>query len=218
MYCVSSFLGTYMHQRQDSIFEDLPCIDKASHLTAWDSSPHLPVTPAQLMRPGIGHNILLSGWLCITSRSAFFSKERESVHWLFMHEVYQSVVIRVQLEVQTFKSPDWRYATYHDCIHVFVICYFYVHINIIYSWYVTVALVVTCVSNFMLHLWLLLRDNFHYLRERWHQCCIMNEWLSLLDLRFKLNISMRASDKRNCYMKEQWLIMKPSMIYLHFGQ
>ena len=34
-------------------------LDKASHLTAfcaWDGSPHLPVTPAQLMRPGIGWN------------------------------------------------------------------------------------------------------------------------------------------------------------------
>ena len=34
-------------------------LNKASHLTAfcaWDSSLHLPVTPAQLMRPGIGWN------------------------------------------------------------------------------------------------------------------------------------------------------------------
>ena len=35
------------------------CIDKFSYPTtfcAWDSSPHLPVTPVQLMRPGIGWN------------------------------------------------------------------------------------------------------------------------------------------------------------------
>ena len=43
-------------------------LDKASHLTAfcaWDSSPHLPVTPSQLMRPGIGwlERVLCSGWL-----------------------------------------------------------------------------------------------------------------------------------------------------------
>ena len=39
-----------------------PLLDKASHLTtlrAWDSSPHLSVTPVQLMRPGIGQNAIM---------------------------------------------------------------------------------------------------------------------------------------------------------------
>ena len=46
----------------DATFEELLytcCMDKASHRTAfcaWDSSPHLTVTPAQLMRHGIDRN------------------------------------------------------------------------------------------------------------------------------------------------------------------
>ena len=38
----------------------------------WNSSPHLLVTPAQLMRPSISRNAILhSVWLCITSRPPF---------------------------------------------------------------------------------------------------------------------------------------------------
>ena len=39
-----------MHEEEGNL------LDNASYLTAfcaWDSSPHLPVTPAQLMRPGM---------------------------------------------------------------------------------------------------------------------------------------------------------------------
>ena len=41
------------------------CTDKASHLPdfAWDRSPHLLVTPVQLMRPGIGWNTFCTACL-----------------------------------------------------------------------------------------------------------------------------------------------------------
>ena len=48
--------------RRDGAFRGVSTnfLNKASHLTAfyawYYSSPHLPVTPAQLMRPGIGRN------------------------------------------------------------------------------------------------------------------------------------------------------------------
>ena len=57
-------ITTYDLQTNDSCMKDsctkrrcfrgasIEFLDKASHMTAF--SPHLPVTPAQLMRPGIG--------------------------------------------------------------------------------------------------------------------------------------------------------------------
>ena len=48
-----SCMSVYAHGHRDST----GLLDKASHLTSFhacDSSPHLPVTPTQLTRPGIG--------------------------------------------------------------------------------------------------------------------------------------------------------------------
>ena len=47
---------------------------------AWDSSPHLPITPTQQMRPGIGQNVSWAvGNFNITSRPFFFLREMWSV-------------------------------------------------------------------------------------------------------------------------------------------
>ena len=49
-----------MHVLAFHTFEDLHLMNKVNHLIgtcAWNSSCNLPVTPAQLMRPGIGQNV-----------------------------------------------------------------------------------------------------------------------------------------------------------------
>ena len=62
----------------------LPHIDNTSHLTVflvWDSSPHLPVTLAQLMGPGIGQNVHATHpmWDLYTNQLLFFIETCSSV-------------------------------------------------------------------------------------------------------------------------------------------
>ena len=70
----------YMHGRSDSArgfcrpFElrqslDYILCNEIAVLISWP--PQWLCIPVQLMRPGIGRNVLCSGWLCITSRSIF---------------------------------------------------------------------------------------------------------------------------------------------------
>ena len=91
MYCTSSSLWTLfcqyevLHAQETSPLRSfyLLCMEKTSQLTAfyaWDSSPHLTVTSAQLMRPGIGPNTSAGGWLCITSRPNFFKGVNQLIH------------------------------------------------------------------------------------------------------------------------------------------
>ena len=64
---------------------------KASILTAFcarDSSPHLPVTPAQLMRPGIGQNVSSAEGDFAYHLDLIFG---DVVHWLFFHQTPQSL-------------------------------------------------------------------------------------------------------------------------------
>ena len=56
---ISSFLMTFLSCIYILQGASTNLLDKTSHQTtfcAWDTSPHLPTTPVQLMRPGIGRN------------------------------------------------------------------------------------------------------------------------------------------------------------------
>ena len=77
-------------------------LDKASHLTAfcvWDSSPNLPVTPVQLMKPGIGRNASCPVGDCTWHLGQFFLG-KYMVRWMFML-IYDSKVTSLLIEAES---------------------------------------------------------------------------------------------------------------------
>lgn len=67
------------------------CYPIICHLNAWNSNPHLLVTPAQLMRPStyvptkLNQTHLCIGWICTTTKSASLYVTENVVHWLVVH-------------------------------------------------------------------------------------------------------------------------------------
>ena len=100
LFCMCELSKDGCTKRRNIQWVSTCCMDKASHLTAfctWDSTPHLPVTPAQLMRPGIGRNVTSHNILpYYFSVSNFFTKlltnnilhSHYVVRWLFMHVIH----------------------------------------------------------------------------------------------------------------------------------
>ena len=148
MYCTSSSLWTLfcqyevLHAQETSPSRSfyLLCMEKTSQLTAfyaWDSSPHLTVTSAQLMRPGIGPNTSAGWWLCITSRPTFFKGVNQLIHCSCMKRTRsilssngatESTDLQQSLQIEDMPLT-YRVACVciYTCIHYLFLCAYYIH-------------------------------------------------------------------------------------------
>ena len=78
--------------------------------------PTLPVTPTQLMRPGIGQNVSYALGDCLTSRPEGHLQPRELWFSLFMH-IRESIVLVYGAEANGF-SGEYTPVRIHVCVHI----------------------------------------------------------------------------------------------------